>query len=156
MLFLLQASFFIAYVVTSGWTSTASELFRLFPLISIFMKKKFAGKDDDDFEVPSVPYHGQIPKIALFGLLGVTYFFLAPLILPFLLVYYCLGYIVFCNQVCWTWGPFVLFYRISEYTVLCLNVNERRTLELENFECSLLLCLHWNTCWHISLLDHQS
>ncbi|KAG5535145.1 hypothetical protein RHGRI_023057 [Rhododendron griersonianum] len=100
-----QASFFIAYVVTSGWTSTASELFRLFPLISIFMKKKFAGKDDDDFEVPSVPYHGQIPKIALFGLLGVTYFFLAPLILPFLLVYYCLGYIVFCNQLLNVYAP---------------------------------------------------
>lgn len=103
MLFLLQASFFISYVVTSGWTSTSSELFRLFPLISSFMQKKFAGKDDDDFEVPSVPYHGQIPIIVFFGLLGVTYFYLAPLILPFVLVYYCLGYIVFRNQVCWTW-----------------------------------------------------
>ncbi|XP_058226297.1 CSC1-like protein HYP1 [Rhododendron vialii] len=100
-----QASFFIAYVVTSGWTSTSSELFRLFPLISSFMQKKFAGKDDDDFEVPSVPYHGQIPKIVFFGLLGVTYFFLAPLILPFLLVYYCLGYIVFRNQLLNVYAP---------------------------------------------------
>ncbi|KAI8541688.1 hypothetical protein RHMOL_Rhmol08G0081600 [Rhododendron molle] len=100
-----EASFFIAYVVTSGWTSTSSELFRLFPLIFSFMEKKFAGKDDDDFEVPSVPYHGQIPKIVFFGLLGVTYFFLAPLILPFLLVYYCLGYIVFCNQLLNVYAP---------------------------------------------------
>lgn len=100
-----QASFFISYVVTSGWTSTASELFRIFPLISSFIKKKFAGKHDEDFEVPSIPYYGQIPKIVLFGLLGVTYFLLAPLILPFLLVYYCLGYIVFRNQLLNVYEP---------------------------------------------------
>ncbi|CAM8879419.1 unnamed protein product [Rhodiola kirilowii] len=60
-----QASFFIAYVVTSGWTSIASE----------------------DF-----------PRVLFFGLLGITYFFLAPLILPFLLIYFCFAYIIFRNQ----------------------------------------------------------
>ncbi|XWS30226.1 hypothetical protein CRYUN_Cryun24cG0098700 [Craigia yunnanensis] len=93
-----QASFFIAYVVTSGWTSLSSELFRLIPLLYSFMKRLFAGKDDDDFEIPSIPYHSEIPSVLFFELLGVTYFFLAPLILPFLLVYYCLGYIIYRNQ----------------------------------------------------------
>lgn len=100
-----QASFFIAYVVTSGWTSTSSELFRLMPLISSFMKRLFCGNSGENFEVPSIPYHREIPRVLFFGLLGVTYFFLSPLILPFLLVYYCLGYIIYRNQLCAVYAP---------------------------------------------------
>ncbi|XVF60586.1 hypothetical protein PTKIN_Ptkin08bG0060100 [Pterospermum kingtungense] len=101
-----QASFFIAYVVTSGWTSLSSELFRLIPLLCSFLKRLFAGKDDDDdFEIPSIPYHSEIPRVLFFELLGVTYFFLAPLILPFLLVYYCLGYIIYRNQFLNVYAP---------------------------------------------------
>ncbi|KAL3597005.1 hypothetical protein D5086_008642 [Populus alba] len=93
-----QASFFISYVVTSGWTNLSSELFRLIPLVCSFWKRLFSGKDGDEFEVPSIPYYNDIPTILFFGLLGITYFFLSPLILPFLLVYFCLGYIIFRNQ----------------------------------------------------------
>ncbi|CAN6708584.1 unnamed protein product [Malus baccata var. baccata] len=93
-----QASFFIAYVVTSGWTSLlSSELFRLTRLVLSIIKRPFSGKDDE-FEAPPFPYHSAIPKVLFFGLLGLTYFFLAPLILPFLVVYSCLGYIIFRNQ----------------------------------------------------------
>ncbi|KAK9277746.1 hypothetical protein L1049_007293 [Liquidambar formosana] len=100
-----QASFFIAYVVTSGWTSTASELFRLFPFIWSLLRKPFTKTTADEFEVPSIPYHRDIPRILFFGLLGITYFFLAPLILPFLLVYFCLGYIIFRNQFLNVYAP---------------------------------------------------
>ncbi|KAF2299123.1 hypothetical protein GH714_030722 [Hevea brasiliensis] len=91
-----QASFFIAYVVTSGWTSTASELCRIIPLIYSLVTR-FC-KSTDELEVPSLPYHRDIPRILFFALLGITYFFLAPLILPFLLMYLCLAYIIFSNQ----------------------------------------------------------
>ncbi|KAG2404056.1 CSC1-like protein [Vigna angularis] len=94
-----QASFFIAYVVTFGWTNIASELFQLIPLLYNYIKVIFYGDGDtDDFEAPSIPYHSEIPRILFFDLLGVTYFILAPLILPFLLVYFCLGYIIYRNQ----------------------------------------------------------
>ncbi|XP_056165319.1 CSC1-like protein At1g69450 isoform X3 [Syzygium oleosum] len=93
-----QASFFIAYVVTSGWTSTSSELFRIIPFIWSLLKRPFVRDTDEEFEVPSIPYHRDIPRILFFGLLGITYFFLAPLILPFLLIYLCLAYIIFRNQ----------------------------------------------------------
>ncbi|XP_028785586.1 CSC1-like protein At1g69450 isoform X1 [Neltuma alba] len=99
-----QASFFIAYVVTSGWTSTSSELFRMFPLICSLIKRPCAS-EDDEFEVPSFPYHKDIPRVLMFGLLGITYFFLAPLILPFLLIYLCLAYIVFRNQFINVYAP---------------------------------------------------
>ncbi|RDY11770.1 CSC1-like protein, partial [Mucuna pruriens] len=93
-----QASFFITYVVTQGWTSVSSELFRVIPFIFSWITRPFTSTDDD-FEVPSTPYHKDIPRILFFGLLGITYFFLAPLILPFLLAYFCLAYIIFRNQV---------------------------------------------------------
>ncbi|KAL5553722.1 hypothetical protein UlMin_041123 [Ulmus minor] len=93
-----QASFFIAYVVTSGWTSTSSELFRVIPLFCSLVKRPCAKSSDEDFEVPSIPYHRDVPRVLFFGLLGITYFFLAPLILPFLLIYLCLGYMIFRNQ----------------------------------------------------------
>ncbi|XP_043703953.1 CSC1-like protein HYP1 isoform X2 [Telopea speciosissima] len=93
-----QASFFIAYVVTSGWTSVSSELFRVIPLLYDIIRRHCTSIIDDEFDVPSFPFHSEIPKILFFGLLGITYFFLAPLILPFLLAYYCLGYIIYRNQ----------------------------------------------------------
>ncbi|CAM8879418.1 unnamed protein product [Rhodiola kirilowii] len=79
-----QASFFIAYVVTSGWTSIASELLQ--------------ENLEDQLQVPTIPYHRDFPRVLFFGLLGITYFFLAPLILPFLLIYFCFAYIIFRNQ----------------------------------------------------------
>lgn len=94
----VQATFFITYVVTSGWTSTSSELLRLMPLVSSYSKRIFTTVTGEEFEVPSFPYSSEIPSILLFGLFGTTYFFLSPLILPFLLVYFCLGYIVYRHQ----------------------------------------------------------
>jgi calcium permeable stress-gated cation channel len=46
-----------------------------------------------------MPYYSEIPRILLFGLIGLAYFIVAPLILPFVLVYFCLGYFIFRNQV---------------------------------------------------------
>ncbi|XP_019428753.1 PREDICTED: CSC1-like protein HYP1 [Lupinus angustifolius] len=99
-----QASFFIAYVVTTGWTTIASELFQLTKLIFSFVNRIFR-RNVDDFDPPSIPYHSEIPRIRLFALLGVTYFILAPLILPFLLVYFCLGYIIYRNQLLKVYVP---------------------------------------------------
>lgn len=94
----LQASFFIAYVVTSGWTSVSTELFRIIPLLGSLITKP-CKSPEDEFEVPSFPYHRDVPRLLFFGLLGITYFFLAPLILPFLLIYFCLSYVIYRNQV---------------------------------------------------------
>lgn len=100
-----QASFFIAYVVTSGWTSTSSELFRLIPLICSLLRKPCSEPTSDEFEAPSFSYHWDVPRVLFFCLLGIIYFFLAPLILPFLLVYFCLGYIIYRNQFIYVYAP---------------------------------------------------
>ncbi|KAF9591508.1 hypothetical protein IFM89_004562 [Coptis chinensis] len=99
-----QASFYIAYVVTSGWTSISSELFRMKPLIWSVIGNCASGTNDEP-NVPSIPYTSEIPRILLFELLGITYFFLAPLILPFVLAYFCLGYVVYRNQLINVYEP---------------------------------------------------
>ncbi|MED6180298.1 hypothetical protein PIB30_008793 [Stylosanthes scabra] len=99
-----QASFFITYVVTSGWTSVSSELFRIIPLLGSLITRPFSSPEDE-FEVPSLPFHRDVPRVLFFGLLGITYFFLAPLILPFLLIYLCLAYIIYRNQFINVYAP---------------------------------------------------
>ncbi|KAG6530524.1 hypothetical protein ZIOFF_012763 [Zingiber officinale] len=62
-------------------------------------------RKDDKFEIPSIPYYSEIPRILLFVLLGLTYFLLAPMILPFILVFFCIGYIIYRNQLLDVYQP---------------------------------------------------
>ncbi|CAM0949320.1 unnamed protein product [Alopecurus aequalis] len=99
-----QASFFIAYVVTS-WTSITSEITQTSAVLWNLWGSCAKCCKTDDPETQSMKYHSEIPKILLFGLLGLTYFIIAPLILPFILVYFCLGYFIFRNQLCNVYAP---------------------------------------------------
>lgn len=94
----VQATFFITYVLTSGWASLSSELMQLFGLTWIFVRRYILRMKEDSELLYSFPYHTEVPKVLLFGLLGFTCSVLAPLILPFLLLYFCLGYVVYRNQ----------------------------------------------------------
>ena len=96
--FPFQATFFTTYVLTSGWASLSSELMQLFGLTWNFIRRYILRMEEDDL-LYSFPYHTEVPKVLLFGLLGFTFSVLAPLILPFLLLYFCLGYVVYRNQV---------------------------------------------------------
>ncbi|KAJ3674428.1 hypothetical protein LUZ60_005044 [Juncus effusus] len=97
-----QATFFITYVLTSGWASLSTEAMQLFPLLWNAIKKyllRWKAEAGEPDSVPSFPYHTEIPKLLLFGLLGFTCSILAPLILPFLLIYFFLGFVVYRNQI---------------------------------------------------------
>ncbi|TKV92083.1 hypothetical protein SEVIR_9G140400v4 [Setaria viridis] len=93
----VQATFFTTYVLTSGWASLSSELMQLFGLTWNFIRRYILRMKEEDL-LYSFPYHTEVPKVLLFGLLGFTCSVLAPLILPFLLIYFCLGYVVYRNQ----------------------------------------------------------
>ncbi|XP_015575719.2 CSC1-like protein RXW8 isoform X2 [Ricinus communis] len=95
-----QASFFMTYVLTSGWAGLACEVMQLFPL-SCNMIKKFILRNDKDSsdDLMTFPYHTEVPRVLLFGLIGFTCSIMAPLILPFLLVYFSLAYLVYRNQI---------------------------------------------------------
>lgn len=93
-------NFFMSYVFTSGWTSLACELVQLFPLIGNFIFKKILRKKTSPFDGGyTFPYHTELPRLLLFGLLGFNFAILAPLILPLLLVYFSIAYLVYRNQI---------------------------------------------------------
>ncbi|KAH9676605.1 CSC1-like protein HYP1 [Citrus sinensis] len=93
----LTILFLIPVVIVQGLTHL-DQLETWFPFLKGVLNL-------DDLEVPSIPYHSEIPRVIFSVLLGITYFFLAPLILPFLLVYYCLGYIIYRNQLLNVYAP---------------------------------------------------
>ncbi|PKA57045.1 DNA-directed RNA polymerase III subunit RPC2 [Apostasia shenzhenica] len=94
-----QATFFITYVLTSGWAGLSSEVMQLFGLFWNLIKRYVLRWKNDPASVPSFPYYTEVPKVLLLGLLGFTCSILAPLICPFLLVYFILGYVVYRNQI---------------------------------------------------------
>ncbi|KAA8528429.1 hypothetical protein F0562_035784 [Nyssa sinensis] len=96
----IQGTFFMTYVMTSGWASLSSELMQPFGLLwNWFDTVILRNKDNPSYGTLSFPYHTEIPRVLLFGLLGFTCSILAPLILPFLLVYFFLAYLVYRNQI---------------------------------------------------------
>ncbi|AEE34926.1 CSC1-like protein [Arabidopsis thaliana] len=117
-----QASFFIAYVVTTGWTDTLTELFRVVPFMVSYIKRSFEPSDENEFVVPPMRYHRDTPRVLFFGLLGITYFFLAPLILPFILLYFILAYIIYRNQFMNVYAPKFdtggMFWPMIHYTMI--------------------------------------
>ncbi|KAJ6954788.1 hypothetical protein NC652_006285 [Populus alba x Populus x berolinensis] len=103
-----QASFFVTYVLTSGWASLSCEVMQPFSLLCNFLKKHLLRNHEDSSDgLVSFPYHTEVPRVLLFGLIGFTYSVMAPLILPFLLIYFLLAYLVYRNQV--TTSPIFVF-----------------------------------------------
>ncbi|MED6209325.1 CSC1-like protein rxw8 [Stylosanthes scabra] len=96
----LQATYFTTYVLSSGWASLACEIMQICPLIyNLFRKYILRSKDDSNEGTLTFPYHTEVPRVLLFGFLGFTCSILAPLILPFLLFYFSLAYLVYRNQI---------------------------------------------------------
>ncbi len=110
---LLQVTFFTTYVLTSGWASLACEVMQIFALLCNLSKRFILRiKDDSSSDTFSFPYHTEVPRLLLFGFLGFTCSILAPLILPFLLLYFVLAYLVYRNQVS---APHQLFVPLFAY-----------------------------------------
>ena len=96
----LQASFFMTYVLTSGWASLAVEMVQPLGLVYNTMKKCVCRiKEDQPNGFLSFPYHTEVSKLLMFGFLGFICSVMAPLILPLLLIYFVLAYLVYKNQV---------------------------------------------------------
>ncbi|XP_029128502.1 CSC1-like protein RXW8 isoform X2 [Cajanus cajan] len=95
-----QSTFFTTYVLSSGWASLACEVMQFFPLLCNIVERFILRHKEDTLNGNlSFPYHTEVPKVLLFGFLGFTCSILAPLILPFLLIYFFLAYLVYRNQI---------------------------------------------------------
>ena len=94
----MQATFFTTYVLSSSWASLAVEVMQIFPLLcNLFQRFILRLKEDALDGNLSFPYHTEVPRILLFGFLGFTCAILAPLMLPFLLIYFFIAYLVYRN-----------------------------------------------------------
>jgi len=95
----MQAGFFMTYCFTSGWAGLACEIMQPVGLIWNLIAKVIVKNKEESYETLRFPYHTEIPRLLLFGLLGFTNSVIAPLILPFLLIYFFFAYLIYKNQV---------------------------------------------------------
>lgn len=126
----MQATFFTTYVLSSGWASLGFEVMQICPLLyNLFQRFLLRVKDDDTLNGGiSFPYHTEIPRILLFGFLGFTCSILAPLMLPFLLIYFFLAYLVYRNQVSTYIKCLSSLFLVTEFIVLKISLIHKNSL----------------------------
>lgn len=101
-----KAYFFMTYIMTTGWAGFPLEILQSSVLILNYMKRMMIDRTKPLLsDVWSLPYYRYVPNVLLFIFLGLTYSIITPLLLPFLLVYFVLGYIVFRNQILHVYEP---------------------------------------------------
>lgn len=95
-----QADFFITYILTNGLAGFSLEILQPGLLILDRLKSNTWGRGQEKTPyLYSLPYCRFIPLVATSFLIGMVYAVVAPLLLPFLVCYFLLGYIVFINQI---------------------------------------------------------
>ncbi|KAL1334559.1 calcium permeable stress-gated cation channel 1 [Arachis ipaensis] len=99
----LKASFFISYIMVDGWAGIAAEVLMLKPLIIYHLKNFFLVKTEKDREeamdAGSIGFNTGEPRIQLYFLLGLVYAPVTPTVLPFIIVFFGLAYVVFRHQI---------------------------------------------------------
>ncbi|XP_077235065.1 hyperosmolality-gated Ca2+ permeable channel 1.8-like [Tasmannia lanceolata] len=99
----MKATFFITYIMVDGWTGIASDILRLKPLVIYHFKNIFWVKTERDRENAmnpgSVNLPETLPKLQLYILLGIVYVVITPILLPFILVFFGLAYLVYRHQI---------------------------------------------------------
>ncbi|KAF2322479.1 hypothetical protein GH714_017247 [Hevea brasiliensis] len=95
-----QADFFMTYILTDGLSGFSLEILQpaLFLWDSIVLHTCGRGKDENPY-LYSLPYYRIIPSVSLSILIGMVYAVVSPFLLPLLVGYFCLGYIVYVNQI---------------------------------------------------------
>ncbi|KAG6781667.1 hypothetical protein POTOM_014579 [Populus tomentosa] len=96
-----QADFFVTYILTDGLSGFSLEILQPGLLVWDSVKSHTVGGSGDE-ENPylySLPYFRIIPSVSLSIIIGMVYAVVAPLLLPFLVGYFYLGYVVYVNQI---------------------------------------------------------
>ncbi|GLT74553.1 hypothetical protein SLA2020_463410 [Shorea laevis] len=95
-----QADFFMTYILADGFSGFSFEILQPGLLLWDFLKMHTygRGKEKNPY-LFSLPYFRIIPMVSLSILIGMVYAVIAPLLLPFLVGYFLLGYAVYINQI---------------------------------------------------------
>ncbi|XWS19374.1 hypothetical protein CRYUN_Cryun31cG0010200 [Craigia yunnanensis] len=99
----MRATFFITYIMVDGWAGIAAEILMLKPPIIYHLKNFFLVKTEKDREEAMDPgslgFNTGEPQIQLYFLLGLVYATVTPALLPFIIVFFGLAYVVFRHQI---------------------------------------------------------
>ncbi|XWS30969.1 hypothetical protein CRYUN_Cryun23aG0036800 [Craigia yunnanensis] len=99
----MKATFFITYIMVDGWAGVAGEILRLKPLVIYHLKNFFLVKTEKDREEAMDPgtigFNTGEPQIQLYFLLGLVYAVVSPILLPFIIVFFGLAYVVYRHQI---------------------------------------------------------
>ncbi|TYK09588.1 calcium permeable stress-gated cation channel 1 isoform X1 [Cucumis melo var. makuwa] len=99
----MKATFFITFIMVDGWAGIAAEILRLRPLIIYHLRNFFLVKTEKDREEAMDPgtleFNTGEPRIQLYFLLGLVYAVVTPLLLPFIVTFFGLAYIVYRHQI---------------------------------------------------------
>jgi hypothetical protein len=87
------------FVMTRGWTGYAVEILEPYLLFKGFVWRHVFGRRQYGPYTNSLLYYRSLPNFLLFIFIGFIYAVIAPLMLPFLMIYFVAGYIVYRNQV---------------------------------------------------------
>ncbi|KAA8526532.1 hypothetical protein F0562_008265 [Nyssa sinensis] len=99
----MKATFFITYIMVDGWAGVAGEILRLKPLIFYHLRNSFMVKTEKDREEAMDPgslgFNTGEPQIQLYFLLGLVYAVVTPILLPFIIIFFGLAYVVYRHQI---------------------------------------------------------
>ncbi|KAK1389060.1 Calcium permeable stress-gated cation channel 1 [Heracleum sosnowskyi] len=99
----MKATFFITYIMVDGWAGVAGEILRLKPLIMYHLKNFFLVKTEKDrkeaMDPGSIDFYTGEPQIQLYFLLGLVYAVVSPILLPFIVIFFGLAFLVYRHQI---------------------------------------------------------
>lgn len=99
----MKATFFITYIMVDGWSGTAADILRLKALVIYHLKNIFLVKTERDRERAmhpgSIGFNTGEPQIQFYFLVGLVYAVVTPLLLPFILVFFGLAFVIYRHQV---------------------------------------------------------
>ncbi|KAL0910999.1 hypothetical protein M5K25_019100 [Dendrobium thyrsiflorum] len=82
-----------------GLSGFSLELLQLGLILWHFIRSPFEGDTIKDHYLFGFPYYRVIPTVSLAILIGMVYAVIAPLLLPFIITYFLVGYAVYVDQV---------------------------------------------------------
>ncbi|CAD6272070.1 unnamed protein product [Miscanthus lutarioriparius] len=99
----MKATFFMTYIMVDGWSGIAAEVLRLKALVIFHIKNAFLVRTEHDREQAmdpgSLDFYNSEPRLQLYFLLGLVYAVVTPMLLPFIIVFFSLAYLVFRHQI---------------------------------------------------------
>lgn len=103
------ATFFLTFVALKFFVGYGLELSRLIPLIIFHLKRKYLCKTEDEVKAAWAPgdlgYGTRVPNDMLIATVVLCYSVMAPLIIPFGVAYFALGWLIAKNQVLRVYVP---------------------------------------------------